>query len=308
MSMGLRSQFSLAALGLAVLLPGYASGAGPKFSAELSPDEVRAGQAVTLTITAAWEGDTTACVLGEVALKLPDDLERVSPQPASGAVTIRDGKPNSTFTYGCGLRPLKPGEFALDKVEVKFRVATTKPGEWETWEPSEPIKFTAARGFVVPKGVGISAAIIGGLVLLAIGVFAVSAIRYRRAVEVPDEQDLEGPVLEQLRELRSLRIKGDYKAFFGRLEALAREYLTRKYDVAGEGDSPLVMAVEKHFDGGTSRRLGEVLQLAENVRFGGAPPLPSDLDRAHAVVKEILEKNRPKRESSPEEQITFRDS
>jgi len=303
-----RSVLLAVAIVSVVLAPRGVRGAGPKFTSELSPGEVRAGQVVELTITAAWEGDATACVLGQVDLELPDDVERVSAQPASGAVTVREGKPISTFTYTCGLKPLKPGEFTLDEVEVKFRVATTKPDEWETWKPSEPIKFTATRGFAVPKGVGISVAIIGGIVLLGVGIFVVSAVRYRRASEEPEEQDLEGPVLERLSELRSLRIKGDYKAFFGRLEELAREYLKQKYAITAEGDSPLVMAVEKHFDESTSRRLGEVLRLAENVRFGGAPPLPSDLDRAHTVVKEILERNRPKQESSPEEQIAFRDS
>jgi hypothetical protein len=283
-------------------------GGSPKFASEVSPDRVRAGQSLQLKITATWEGDSTACLLGEVKMELPADLERSGPQPAFSSVAIRDGSPYSTYSYVCSLKPLKPGEFTLDKVEVKFRLPSTKPGEWETWKPPQDIKFAATRSFAVPPGLGIPAAIVGFVLIVAIAAFAGASVRYRRAAREEQEVDMESPVLERLAELRSLRIKGDYKVFFGRLEELAREYLREKYSVESEANEALLVAVERNLDSNTAKRLREVFQLAENVRFGGLPPLPTDMDRAHSVVKDILDRNRPRKRSSPEDEIAFRDS
>ena len=290
---------------LACALPVFGS---PKFEARVEPESVRAGKSVRLTVSATWDGDSTQCLIEEVKVEAPSDVERGEVQPGRGEFSVRRGEPGSALAYECMLKPLKEGEYSVDTVEVKFRLPSTKPGEWETWSPSVAPKFTAKRSLAVPKGLGITAAIVGGVLAVIVVTFAVATIRYRRAMApAPDEADLETPVLERLNDLRSLRIKGDYKAFFGRLESLVGEYLREKYAIKSDSDDALARAVEADLDENLARRLKDVLGLAETVRFGGAPPLPTDLDRAHATVREILERNQPKRDEDPESQIAYRE-
>lgn len=296
------SCFALALLGGSLV-----HGAAPQFHASLSPDRVQAGNEILLTITATWEGDSSQCLLGEVLLETPADLERGSLQPASGEIAFRQGSPVSTFSYLCRLKPLKEGEFTLDKLEVKFRTPETQTEDWETWKPSSPLSFHATRARFSSPDLLIPAAVLAGVLLVGVSIFVAVSLRQRRASVTEEAIDLEALALERLADLRKLRIKGDYKAFFAQLDALIRDYAEKKYGLKPVADAGLLSAIEQNLDGPIAQRLRETLKLAEDVRFGGAPPLPAELDRAQKTVKEILERyqaSRPRK--NPEDEIALR--
>ena len=279
----------------------------PQFKTALQQDTVKVGKDLELTITATWEGQPIQCLMGEVVIELPAGVERLDSQPASCELVFKDGKPQSTFIYRCHLRPIKDGEYSIEKVEVKFRLTESQKEEWETWKPSKPLQFTATAP-LTPKGTGLAALIVAGFLACGVCIYVVASIRYRRATRRESEIDLEAPFMEILADLRSLRIKGDYKAYFGRLESLVRDYLHQKYNIDSSSKDEVMNAVSDGIDPQTAKRLDDVLKLAEDVRFGGAPPLPTDMDRTHSLVNEIFQKNRPASGViDPEDEIALRD-
>ncbi|MBI2192341.1 MAG: hypothetical protein HYU36_10185 [Planctomycetes bacterium] len=299
--------FRIAALGLLLTRVSTAFASRPEFQARWSADSVRAGQEIRLTLTATWEGDASRCLLGEVLLGLPPGVQRLAIQPASGAVTFRDGAPTASFSWECSLQPEKEGEYTLDRVEVRFRDPESPSEEWQSWKPSPPLRFQATRALPAARTLALPAAIVAGILLLGGVLYATLSWRERKLARMESIEDLETPALEKLAELRSLRVRGDIKAYFTRLDALLRDYGMRKYGLEQPTDQALVEAVGRTLDAPLARRLESVLQLAENVRFGGAPPLPTDVQRAHAVALEILERQRAHgRADSLKESIAFR--
>ncbi|MDP6114662.1 MAG: BatD family protein [Planctomycetota bacterium] len=281
--------------------------AGPQFVINQSVSELRAGQTCKIVINVTWEGDATQCLMGEMKCDLPADIERLDAQPASSDFSITAGKPKSTYTYQSLFRPLKAGDFELDKIEVQFKLPTTKPGEWETWTPKSPIKLIASRPLELSGSVITTLAVIGGIAALALAIFGITVWRYKRSAKSDEQADIESPFLERLDDLRSLRIKGDFKDFFAQLSDLLKEYIKQKYSLKSDSDFVITETLDKHIDSTLSKRIREVLELAENVRFGGTPPLPTDLDRAHRSVKDLLELNRPQ-QTNPEEEISFKET
>ena len=282
-----------------------AAHSGPQFELSQSTSELRAGQTFQVEIKVSWEGDATQCLMGEMKCELPADMQRLDAQPSSSEFSIAAGKPISTYTYQSVFRPLKAGEFELDKIEVQFKLPTTKPGEWETWTPKSPVRLTASRALEISGGVATALAVIGGIFTLALIVFGITVWHFKRAAKIKEQVDIESPYLARLDDLRSLRIKGDFKDFFAQLSGLLKDYVKQKHGLKSDSDFVINETLDKHTESTLSKRIREVLELAENVRFGGTPPLPTELDRAHRSVRDLLELNRPQA-SSPEEEIAFK--
>jgi hypothetical protein len=279
--------------------------AGPQFEISQSTNELRAGQTIQIDIKVSWDGDATQCLIGEMKCELPPDMERLDAQLSSSEFSIAAGKPKSTYTYQSVFRPLKAGEFELEKIEVQFKLPTTKPGEWETWTPKSPVKLAVSRALEISGGVATALAVLGGIFALAFVVFGITVWHFKRATKTKKEIDVESPYLGRLDDLRSLRIKGDFKDFFAQLNDLVKSYVKQKYRLKSDSDFVINETLDKHTGSILAKRIREVLELAETVRFGGTPPLPTELDRAHRAVRDLLELNRPQA-SLPEEEIAFR--
>jgi len=290
-------------LGVLALLT--TANAGPQFEISQSTSQLRAGQTLEIDIEVTWEGDATQCLMGEMKCELPADIERLDAQPASSEFSITAGKPKSTYKYQSFFRPLKAGEFELDKIEVQFKLPTTKPEEWETWTPKSPVKLTVSRAFELSSGITTTLAVIGGIFALVLAVFGITVWHFKKATKIKKEVDIETPFLERLDDLRSLRIKGDFKDFFAQLGILLKEYVKQKYGLKSDSDFVITETLDKHTDPTLAKRIREVLELAENVRFGGTPPLPTELDRAHRAARDLLELNRPQK--TPEQEIKLRE-
>lgn len=99
--------------------------------------------------------------------------------------------------------------------------------------------------------------------------------------------------LKRLDELekRKLWQDGKVKAYYTILTNIFREYLERRYDIRAmeETSEEIMIGVRrKALSGDVIERIGELLALADLVKFAKEKPLPSDHERAISAIREFV--------------------
>ena len=145
-----------------------------------------------------------------------------------------------------------------------------------------------------------------GLIVLIGGIWSVVTLNKKKP---QNEKEQETPkvvipehivALKRLKELKEKQLwqEGKVKAYYSELTNIFRHYLERRYNIpALEVTSHEIMIglKRKAISQDTIEQIGELLVLADLVKFAKEKPLPNDHDRAFYAITDFI--NSSKRES-----------
>ncbi|MCX7847290.1 MAG: hypothetical protein N2595_04595 [bacterium] len=158
---------------------------------------------------------------------------------------------------------------------------------------------------VVKRRGGLGSGVVAGalgVLAVAAGLVGVSSYgrRKRGRGEGREEVSLESRYLEELEGSKRWRVEGELGKYFAVLERILREYLREKYCI---GNIEEWEVGERGHGALDERSVGvakELVGLSQRVRYGGHVASVYEQRRMYEFVKELLERNCPRREA-PEE-------
>lgn len=243
----------------------------PTAEISLVESSQRVGEAFHLDIRMRWVGTLEEYLPQPPKVRLP---EGVSIENTVASTDSRDS--GSVVSYRITLKADRPGNFALDPVELRYIPSSTGSPVVSLVDGPTVEVLASGLSTLKPRSV----ALLGGaLILLAVG-----ALLYARRPSTP-----ETGTNRELEWYRALRARFDACRALrleGRGGEVALGLAELELELAGEDE------VER-------RRLQE---LIESLRFGGQVPPSSELDRAQRNIERQIEELRP----DPDQQVRSR--
>jgi len=226
----------------------------PTAEVALGKASPQVGETFPLDIRVRWDGDLEDYILKPPKVSLPDGVEQVS---LSGSSSSETGA--QIVTYRAVLRGLEAGDYALGPVELRYtprfeQSPVSARVEGPRVQVLAPVSPFSGVGLVMTGALG------------AVGLVALVLIRRRRR-----GGDNESPV-DELTRLQGV-LDGAKRSRMDGDAASCVESLLEVCSTLGEEDE-------------TSEALSAQLrELLERVRFGGARPAVSELDRLERQVE-----------------------
>ena len=259
---------------------GYSQGGQLELPAVLDPPTAeislidssqRVGEAFYLDIRMRWVGTLEEYLPQPPKVRLP---EGVSIENTVASTDSRDS--GSVVSYRITLKADRPGNFALDPVELRYIPSSTGSPVVSLVDGPTVEVLASGLSTLKPRSV----ALLGGALILLAG----GALLYARrpsSVETDTDQELERyrALRARLDVCRALRLEG-------RGGEVALGLAELELELAGEDE--------------VERRRLQV--LIESFRFGGQVPPSSDLDRAQRNIERQIEELRP----DPDQQVRSR--
>ena len=268
--------------------------------ASASKTEVTVGEAFTITLKATGPAGTSYTFAGEASA---DTLELKTPPPSQA--TSAPAEPG-THRYEATVFAI--GDFQVPPVPVRYRLPDGTTGEARSSplplrvasllpkDSAEP-KLADIHG---PQQVGIGAPfwVALGLAALLLGALVLWLVRRRRRVTRPEAPPAPAvsPDVEALRALdalaaESLWSRGELRAFYIRLTAIAKRYLERRLGapVLEMTSAETLAFLRGHPHGGELLSVvRDLAEAADRIKFAKGEGLGAEAERHIAAVRALV--------------------
>ena len=246
-----------------------------------------------LKLTATWSGYETLSVrtprFKDLKGALVQDVVSFNEsKPGEGGV-----KHTATFLFDLLVTNAPGSAVELGTIEVMSRGPMDSEYAVSSLEgPSLNVRSARTKWFIA-----------AGALLLALASlpFFLRKKLFRAKKEALPEKSLEDELLLELEECKSLKLKGETAAYFGKCESLIRSYLRAKYSVADLDSFSEKEAQENGVDHRMIRTAKELCALAFNVRYANYEPSSQEEKRIYDYLRELLIRNRPNRQRETDE-------
>lgn len=122
-----------------------------------------------------------------------------------------------------------------------------------------------------------------------------------------EEENVEQKYLRRLEESGRLRMEGELGEYFTAMERVLRDYLREKYCIGNVEECGKDAAVRAGLDERSIVIVKELVGLAQRVRYAGYVPSAHEQRRMHEFIKDLLERNCPRRKEPEEETLLKRE-
>ncbi|MCD6386197.1 hypothetical protein J7M23_10535 [Candidatus Sumerlaeota bacterium] len=244
-----------------------------------------------------WKGEPGAIEIIRPHTPELDGLERIFTEQSN---SVDPETKESMIDYLFVLHPLREGKVKIGKVGVKY-IDKTQDKQYIAYVPAKELTILPPpeKAFPITKVIqGIFALIIivlvGGFIwLLATGRLRIPVFQ-RRWFFSADEDDEPSPYERLTAEAATLKmhlLNGDEKKFYDKLYLLVRSLISQKTgrSLDNATDSEIInMVKEMKEDDYFSRKVREMLEQCEKVRFGGYEPSSQESELALKELKDLL--------------------
>lgn len=142
-----------------------------------------------------------------------------------------------------------------------------------------------------------------GILVLGGGIWALIALTKKKQKDesISEEKKAVIPAhltaFERLEELRAKKLwqEGKVKPYYTELTNIFREYLEKRYDIPAleaTTDEIMIGLKRKAIHQNVIEQIGELLVLADLVKFAKEKPLPSDHERAFSAIQDFVESSK----------------
>ncbi len=280
-----------------ILLPASATPLQVNVETFVQEEELLSGEAFHYVIRVSWEGDAALIEVERPRTPELEGLQRLFTEQSS-SVDAESNTSSIDFIYI--LHPLQTGEVKVGALNVTYTVKETGEEKTITVPPKEltivePPKKEFPLGAIIKVFLwGLVIALVGVLVwLVATGRMRIPALRRRWFFSDDDE----GPspydrLIAEAATLKMHLLNGDEKKFYDKLYLLLRSLITqrtsRSLDNLTEteiGDIVSELPEEDHFP----RKVIELLEKCQKVRFGGAQPTREESELDLKDIQELIQ-------------------
>jgi len=267
---------------------------GVKISAKIEPFKVHQGEVFDYLVELSWEKSKESC---ELEFKLPviptgEKIKAVGSEFESENLAKAETE-NVRRIYRFKYFPMAEGKQSLAQADFEYRCRGTET-YYQVSAPPFPVEvlkkkihlkdIVRSRHFRIFLLVALLAGVVSSAILL---------IRSRRKkaelAPAPVEKTPEENALLLLTNADQYRIAGRYPDYFLGLEQALRKYLEEKYQIRWSGRERLVDEVSKATAPDLASELDYFLKFSDRVKFAGAEPASSELDRCYQAVRRVIE-------------------
>lgn len=258
--------------------------------------ELYADKDIHYVVRLRWKGEPQAIEILRPHTPELDGLERIFTEQSSSV----DPETNELiFEYVFVLHPLRTGKVKIGKVEVKY-VNKAQGKQDIVYVPAKELTIVSPpkKEFPMKKIIqGIMVlliiAVLGGFIwLIATGRLRIPIFSHRWFFS--EEDDEPSPYERLSAEAATLKmhlLNGDEKKFYDKLYLLVRSLVSQKTgrSLDNATDSEIInMVKEIKDDEYFSRKVQEMLEQCEKVRFGGYEPTSQESELALKELKDLL--------------------